>query len=118
MSGDAFEMIRRRDEILQVMYWMRGEGLGGEVGVTDLRLFLNDVDEATLTADLAGLTAAGLLAPAGAGRYRLSARGQEEGGRRFADEFAELLGQGHGACSDPNCDCHTFGPEACGHLHT
>jgi hypothetical protein len=115
MSGEAFDMIRRRDEILQVMYWMQGEGLGEVVGVVDLRLFLNDVDEDTLAADLAGMAAAGLLESVSESRYRLSTRGRAEGGRRFADEFAEMLGQGHGACSDPNCDCHTLGPEACEH---
>lgn len=117
MSADAGDMLRRRDEILQVMFWMRGEGLGEEVAVGDLRLFLNDADEATLAADLASMAAAGLLEPADEDRYRLSALGREEGGRRFADEFAEMLGQGHGACSDPNCDCHTLGPEACEHVH-
>jgi hypothetical protein len=99
------------------MFWMRGEGLGEVVGVADLRLFLNDVDDPTLAADLAGMAAAGLLEPAGEGRYRLTSRGREEGGRRFADEFAELLGQGHGACNDPTCDCHTLGPAACEHVH-
>ncbi len=110
-------MLRRRDEILQVMFWMRGEGLGEAVGVGDLRLFLNDTDEATLAADLAGMAAAGLLEPADAGRYRLSARGREEGGRRFHDEFSDFMHQGHGACSDPECDCQTLGPDACEHVH-
>jgi len=27
--------------------------------------------------------------------------------RRFAAEFAPMLSQGHGECSDPGCDCHT-----------
>lgn len=113
-QGDA---IRRRDEILQVMFWMRGEGLGEAVGVADLRLFLNGDSDKLLAEDLASLAAAGLLEPAGDGRYTLTTMGREEGGRRFQDEFAELMKPGHGACSDPNCDCHTLGREACEHAH-
>ena len=32
--------LRRRDEILQVMYWLHGEGLAATVEVADLRKFL------------------------------------------------------------------------------
>ena len=39
--------------------------------------------------------------------YRLSGTGRHEAARRFAAEFAPMLSQGHGECSDPDCDCHT-----------
>lgn len=113
--GAGRDPIRRRDEILQVMYWMRGEGLAGAASAGDFRLFLEpgDSDGSGLEADLEGLVAAGFLERAGPRRYRLTERGIEEGGRRFADEFAGLTAQGHGACNDPTCDCHVEGPEAC-----
>lgn len=118
MSGeDPTAAIRRRDEILQVMFWMRGEGLADEAGLDDLRVFLNAVDESVLAGDLGALDRAGLLEAMPSGAYRLTPSGVREGGRRFADEFAEITAQAHGACSDPDCDCQTLGPEACAHAH-
>lgn len=117
MSTDPGDAIRRRDEILQVMVWMRGEGLGDAQGVDDLRRFLTDVSEATLAEDLSNLALSGLVEETEGERYRLTVAGRAEGGRRFQEEFEELMRQGHGACSDPNCDCHQLGPEACVHAH-
>ena len=34
-----------RDEILQVMYWMLGEGLGQEVGPSSLKTFLGSDEQ-------------------------------------------------------------------------
>jgi hypothetical protein len=107
------DAVRRRDEVLQVMYWMRGERLGEDAGVSELRIFVED-DGTRLGDDLLALLVAGWLEPAaGEDRYRLTTRGEAEAARRFADTFAELTRQAHGACSDPNCECHTLGPEAC-----
>jgi hydrogenase maturation protease len=114
-AGDA---IRRRDELLQVMYWLRGEGFAPEPAPADIARFMDARDAAALDEDVRGLVAAGLAEPAGAGQYRLTAAGVAEGGRRFAEAFAELQHRGHGACSDPDCDCHTLGPEACAHAST
>jgi hypothetical protein len=118
MNADGGDVLRRRDEILQVMFWMRGEGIAEAVGVQELRLFLTEDAEATLAGDLASLAAAGLLEAVDERRYRLSEQGRAEGGRRFQDEFAELMRPGHGACSDPSCDCHALGPDACVHAHS
>lgn len=114
VSADAFDALRRRDEILQVMFWMRGEKLGEIVGAPDLQAFLGD-ETLVIEDDLAALVDAGMLEPAGAdgGRFRLTRRGIDEGGRRFVDEFAELQHPGHGACDRPGCVCLQFGPEAC-----
>lgn len=108
--GDA---VRRRDELLQVMYWMRGEGLGEAVGPADVARLLAENALELIAADLRGMAEAGLAAPAGGGRYRLTEAGMREGARRFGEAFADFVQQGHGACSDPACDCHTLGPEAC-----
>lgn len=94
-----------QDEILQVMYWMRGEGFGENVTIVDLRRFL-DADEETLSANLAHLCRNGLIDLDVSDRYELTASGIREGGRRFADEFDGMLKQGHYECDDPDCDCH------------
>lgn len=117
MAEAVQDVIRRRDEILQVVFWMRGEHLAEAVGPADLRVFLTESAEATLAADLASLAAAALLEQLPDGRYQLTDSGRREAGRRFQEEFAELMHPGHGACSDPNCDCHTRGPDACANAH-
>lgn len=109
--------IRRRDELLQVMYWMRGEGLGESVSAAEVGRLLVDSPEAQLTADLRSLCEAGLAERLTGDRYRLTEAGAGEGARRFSEAFADFTRPGHGACSDPACDCHTLGPEACVNAH-
>lgn len=117
MADDFTDAIRRRDEVLQVMFWMRGEGLGDAAGVKELAVFLTEDAASSLAGDLQAMAGTGLVEAAGGDRFRLTERGGIEGGRRFQDEFEELMHQGHGACIDPNCDCHQLGPEACAHAH-
>ncbi len=111
---DPLDRIRWRDELLQVLYWYRGEGLGEEVTLQDVVPFLV-ADSELLRDHLEDLVNEG-YAECVEGepvRYRLTERGVKEGGRRFADEFAGLTGQAHGECSNPNCSCQTLGPAAC-----
>lgn len=95
-----------QDEILQVMYWMLGEGLGSEVTLADLRRLL-DASEETLTAALQQLTSGSLVRLVAPGRYQLTEMGVSEGRRRFVDEFEGMLKQGHYECNEPDCDCHS-----------
>lgn len=110
--GSAERKLRRRDEILQVLFWMRGEQLAEEVRPEDLRVFLDPraVGEGLVEA-FEELTEKGLVERTGEGTYRLTEEGILAGGRRFADEFADLTGQAHGECNDPDCACHED-PEA------
>lgn len=109
---DRLEQVRRSDEILQVMFWMRGENLGEEVAPEQLEVFLGrEIEGADVRRILEGLSERGLVAATDSGQFRLTEQGVLEGGRRFADEFADLTGQAHGECNDPECDCHTD-PEA------
>lgn len=103
--------LQKQDEILQLLFWMRGEGLGEVVRPTDLRVFLAPEDELPdLTPVFRRLVQRGLLEAVEAdGRdpaFRLTDEGILEGGRRFADEFSDIAGQAHGQCDDPDCDCH------------
>jgi hypothetical protein len=118
--SDPLDALRWRDELLQILYWLRGEGLGDMLTPADLLPFL-PADEAVIAEHLARLAAEGYaeVSAAEPPRYRLTPLGVREGGRRFADEFAGLTSQAHGECNNPNCACHTLGPEACEghHVH-
>ncbi len=94
-----------QDEILQVMYWMRGEGFGEKITVLQLKKFLDAPDE-TLVANLAELAKKKLVVFDVADFYELTETGVKEGGRRFADEFDGMHKPGHYECNDPDCDCN------------
>lgn len=107
-NKDSIDRLRLRDEILQVIYWMEGEGLGVQFSVADLQKFLQD-EETALTEALRQLAAAGLVMKSQDDRYALTERGRVEGGRRFADEFEDMMKPGHYECDEPDCDCHAAG---------
>lgn len=94
-----------QDEILQLMYWMRGEGFGEQITVTRLKKFLDAADE-ILVANLSELAKKDLVNFDISDFYELTAAGVKEGGRRFADEFDGMLKPGHYECNDPDCDCN------------
>ena len=100
-----------RDEILQLLFWMRGEGMGESHPAAAIARSL-DIEESAVVTHLSQMVAAGYLVEK-RGRFSLTEMGRAEGGRRFKDEFESMLSQGHGECSDPNCDCHELGPEHC-----
>ena len=110
---DPMAALRCRDDILQAMYWMRGEGFGEETDDQMLQSFLV-VDEALLREQLEVLVEEEYLDESG-GWYRLSALGVREGGRRFADEFSDLQSTAHGDCG-PSCKhCEGVPRDACVH---
>ena len=109
MSEDAAgEGIGREDELLELLYWFEGEGFGGVAGMDSIVRFTS-LSEVTVRRTLERLMSRGdvKLSDAGGEEYRLTDSGRREAARRFAAEFAPLLSQGHGECSDPDCDCHT-----------
>jgi hypothetical protein len=121
--GDpGIENLAAIDEILQVMYWLRGESLAEAVNAHDLSRWVGLPPHA-IDPLLARIAAAGWIrvvsGEAGESpRYELTAAGGREGGRRFADEFAGLTRPGHGECADPNCECQRTGdPADCSHRH-
>jgi DNA-binding PadR family transcriptional regulator len=101
----ALDELFWRDEILQALFWMRGEGLADAVTPSDLARF-PAVDEAVIAAALARMAEEGYLEAGPFLRsYRLTPLGAQEGGRRFRDEFTGLTRQAHGECG-PGCWCH------------
>lgn len=93
-----------RDEILQVMFWLTGEGFGPDVTAADVARFVGD--ERGVATVLERLVADGYAAPAASGAFRLTPLGQAEGRRRFLEEFEPYLARrGHGECGSADCDC-------------
>lgn len=106
-----------RDEILQVLWWLRGEGLGSSVTAPRLAGFLG-ADAAALEQHLRRLVVDGLLAVAIEGppaQFAFTDEGAREGARRFADEFRGMVAQGHGDCG-PDCPiCRDEPRDSCAH---
>ncbi len=103
------EALKIRDEVLQAMYWMQGEGLSETPSAEELARFLA-VPPQTLAPYLDRFAGDGYLEPANGG-YRLTASGAEAGKRTFAEEFADLTRAPHGEC-DEDCWCHESPEEA------
>lgn len=104
-ATDALEGLYWRGEILQAMYWMRGEGLAPDVDPLELAMFLA-AEPATIHRHLRSLADDGLVAVTlgTMARYELTPAGTQEGGRSFRDEFEGLTRSGHGECG-PGCWC-------------
>jgi hypothetical protein len=105
-----------QDEILQVLFWLRGERLAQDASAAELVRFvtlpLAEVEQVLLRLAAVGLVAASTRTSgegAAEPRYRLSEDGVREGGRRFADAFEDLTRPGHGECGDPDCECRRTG---------
>ena len=108
-KSEALRALYWRSEILQVMYWLRGEGLGDVVDAPLLERFLG-VDAEVGTGYLDRLVDEGYLIRVGDG-FMLSQQGLEEGATEFAMSFAELTRPAHGECS-ADCWCHASVEEA------
>ena len=104
-GADPVGSLYWRDEILQVMYWMTGEGFGQEFAISELQKFLSAEPE-ILKEHLEGMVDGGLVESSHGSKYSLTDLGHKEGGRRFADEFESMLKPGHFECDEPDCDCH------------
>ena len=114
MSDDARE-IRLRDEILELLYWLQGEGFSSHATIDGMMRFLAfPVGDVRSTVEQ--LVNRAEIARAPDGKLQLTEEGYREAARRFADDFAELLHQGHGECNDPSCDCHE-NPDAAVECH-
>ncbi len=108
MSEDG--AIARQDEVLELLYWLEGEGFQGEATLAGMARFLTypagEVAE-TLRRLIDRGDVVASDGPAGPPAYGLTHVGRREAARRFAEEFEPFLHQGHGECNDPDCDCHT-----------
>jgi hypothetical protein len=108
-KSEALRQLYWRSEILQVMYWLRGEGFADQVDAQLLERFLG-VDAEIGVQYLDRLVEEGYVEAVG-GRYSLSETGRREGALEFATAFEELTRPSHGECSD-DCWCHNSPEEA------
>jgi hypothetical protein len=108
-KSEHLQALYWRSEILQVMYWLRGEGLGDVVDAPVIERFLG-VEAAVGVTYLDRLVDEGYVERSGAG-YQLSPRGLEEGAVEFATSFSALTRPAHGECS-ADCWCHVSPEEA------
>ncbi len=102
-KSDALRAMYWRSEILQVLFWLRGEGLGDLVDPPTIERFLGVGAEVGI-AYLDRLVEEDLLHRDGEW-YTLSDLGLAEGATEFALTFDELMRPAHGECSD-DCWCH------------
>jgi len=109
-KSDALRALFWRDEILQLMFWIQGEGFGDRIDPSLLERFLG-VDAQVGIRYLDRLVDEELLVRGVEGLYRLTDEGHSHGARVFAHEFADLTQPGHGECG-ADCWCHASPDEA------
>ena len=118
MSSFDADNLKVIDDVLQMMYWLRGEGLADVADIATLQR-VSALERARLEPALQTLRQRGLVEGAvvdGHEGYRLTKEGAQEGRRRFSDEFEDLIKPGHGQCADPDCECQRTGSiEDCRH---
>jgi len=90
-----------KDEILQVLYWMKGEGFGEEVTLQQVVPLLNSTEE-NLKWQIEKLVKDEFLTKNN-DLFKLTEMGNKEAGRRFSDAFSGLQKAGHGECG-PDCE--------------
>ncbi len=94
-----------RDEVLELLFWLEGEGFTEHSTLAGMLRFLS-FPPGDVAATIAQLIERGELVAQADGQFQLTPAGRREAARRFADDFAPLLHQGHGECNDPDCECH------------
>lgn len=113
INQGAVDALFWREEILQVLYWMEGEGLVDAVPFSRLMVLLN-TSTANLLFHLKKNIEAGYLQTDGseAGEnscVKLTALGKKEGAIIFRNAFAGMQKGGHGECG-PDCEfCYNEG---------
>jgi len=113
-KSESLRVMYWRDEILQVMFWLKGEGFGDQVDAPLLERFLG-VDSAIGIQYLDRLVEEDLLMPH-EDRFELTEKGRRMGAQIFTDEFSEMTKSAHGECG-ADCWCHSSPEEAeaCAH---
>jgi hypothetical protein len=109
-KSEALRALYWRSEILRVVYWLYGEGLGDLVDMALIRRYLDVDAHENLSTYLDHLVEGGSLVRDG-DWYALSARGRAEGEVELATAFSDLVHPVAGEC-DYDCWCHMSPAEA------
>ena len=107
MSEGAGVSIAELDEMLELLFWLEGEGLSSSANVPGIARFIAKSEADARRALEVLLLRGDVTDRQGTGFFVLTEVGRREAGRRFVEDFKTLLAQGHGECNDPNCDCKT-----------
>lgn len=103
----ALDELFWREEILQVLYWMEGEGLAEAIPVSRLLTLLNTSKENLLHHVQKNITV-GLIQTTGGllddqSFVKLTPAGKKEAGGIFRNAFEGMQKGGHGECG-PDCE--------------
>jgi hypothetical protein len=109
-KSEQLRVLFWRSEILQVVYWLHGEGLGDLVDIDLIRTYLGVDTSENLSTYLELLVADGSLVRDGEW-YALSARAMAEGEAEMATAFTDLVHPVVSECND-ECWCQTSAAEA------
>jgi len=109
-----------QDEILQILFWMRGEGLGEVVALEEINRLLT-IEKSNLNEAVERLEEMGHLKLStnseNISEVQLTEQGKKEGKIRFKDEFENYLGhEDHMVCENIEGTCKHFSLEQ-GHQH-
>jgi hypothetical protein len=113
VEKSALRALFWKDEILQILYWMEGEGLGKEVPFVQVLSLLSS-NEANLLYDIDKMVKDGVLMAntpeiSKTTLIQLSDDMKKEAGRRFSEAFQGYQKAGHGECG-PDCE-FCYGPD-------
>ncbi len=109
----AVDTLFWREEILQVLYWMEGEGLANAIPFSRLLSLLNTTNTNLLLHLKKNITAGYLKTEAGElnenSSIQLTPSGKKEAGAIFRNAFDGMQKAGHGECG-PDCEfCYLEG---------
>ncbi len=109
----AVDTLFWREEILQVLYWMEGEGLANAIPFSRLLSLLNTTNTNLLLHLKKNITAGYLKTEAGElnenSLIQLTPSGKKEAGAIFRNAFDGMQKAGHGECG-PDCEfCYLEG---------
>lgn len=112
-NKNALDALFWREEILQVLYWMEGEGLADYVPLNRLLALLNTTPDNLLLYLKKNLDAGLLMINNDqlneTSAVRLTPAGKKEAGKIFSTAFDGMQKAGHGECG-PDCEfCYEDG---------
>lgn len=108
------ERLKRREEVLEICFWYRGEGFGEVFTARALTPFLA-IDESAVRRSMEELVTEGHLRALERG-YVFTDAGRRKAGRLFAESFVDFQRPAHGECEGDCCGEDEHDED--GHHHT
>jgi len=113
IEKSALRALFWKDEIMQILYWMDGEGFGKEVSVSQVLALLH-TNESNILYHIEKLVQSDILNSESTeltidSTVSLSENARKEAGQKFSDAFQGYQKAGHGECG-PDCE-FCYGPD-------